>query len=274
MSVTSFPSDPQYVFKSLWQYRALILQMIRREVVGRYRGSLLGILWSFFNPILMLAVYTFVFSVVFQARWGEGTGSKTEFAIILFAGLIVYSLFAECLNRAPGLILSNVNFVKKVVFPLEILPWVALGASLFHTAISIGVLLIFYVLVNLDFNWTAIFLPLVLLPLAILTMGLSWFLASIGVYLRDVGQTIGIVTTVMLFLSPIFYPVAALPEEYRLLLELNPLSFIIEQARDVLVWGKPPDWMGLSVYLVCAIMVAWLGLSWFQKTRRGFADVL
>jgi homopolymeric O-antigen transport system permease protein len=274
MAVTSFPSDPQYVFKSLWQYRALILQMIRREVIGRYRGSLLGILWSFFNPILMLAVYTFVFSVVFQARWGEGTGSKTEFAIILFAGLIVYSLFAECLNRAPGLILSNVNFVKKVVFPLEILPWVALGASLFHTAISIGVLLIFYVLVNLDFNWTAIFLPLVLLPLAILTMGLSWFLASIGVYLRDVGQTIGIVTTVMLFLSPIFYPVAALPEEYRLLLQLNPLSFIIEQARDVLVWGKPPDWMGLSVYLVCAIMVAWLGLSWFQKTRRGFADVL
>jgi lipopolysaccharide transport system permease protein len=274
MSVTSFPSDPQYVFKSLWQYRALILQMIRREVVGRYRGSLLGILWSFFNPILMLAVYTFVFSVVFQARWGEGTGSKTEFAIILFAGLIVYSLFAECLNRAPGLILSNVNFVKKVVFPLEILPWVALGASLFHTAISVGVLLIFYVLVNLDFNWTAIFLPLVLLPLAILTMGLSWFLASIGVYLRDVAQTIGIVTTVMLFLSPIFYPVAALPEEYRLLLHLNPLSFIIEQARDVLVWGKPPDWMGLSVYLVCAIMVAWLGLSWFQKTRRGFADVL
>jgi lipopolysaccharide transport system permease protein len=274
MGVTSFPSDPQYVFKSLWQYRALILQMAKREVIGRYRGSVMGLLWSFFNPVLMLAVYTFVFSVVFQARWGEGTGSKTEFAIILFAGLIVYSLFAECLNRAPGLILSNVNFVKKVVFPLEILPWVALGASLFHTAISIGVLLIFYVLVNLDFNWTAIFLPLVLLPLAILTMGLSWFLASIGVYLRDVGQTIGIVTTVMLFLSPIFYPVAALPEEYRLLLQLNPLSFIIEQARDVLVWGKPPDWMGLSVYLVCAIMVAWLGLSWFQKTRRGFADVL
>jgi lipopolysaccharide transport system permease protein len=274
MAVTSFPSDPQYVFKSLWQYRALILQMIRREVIGRYRGSLLGILWSFFNPILMLAVYTFVFSVVFQARWGEGTGSKTEFAIILFAGLIVYSLFAECLNRAPGLILSNVNFVKKVVFPLEILPWVALGATLFHAAISIGVLLLFFGLVNFYLNWTAVLLPLVLLPLAILTMGLSWFLASIGVYLRDVGQTVGIVTTVMLFLSPIFYPVSALPEAYQPLLQINPLSFIIEQAREVIVWGRAPNWLGLGIYFLCSVFIAWLGLSWFQKTRRGFADVL
>jgi lipopolysaccharide transport system permease protein len=231
--------------------------MTRREVIGRYRGSLLGILWSFFNPILMLAVYTFVFSVVFQARWGGGTGSKTEFAIILFAGLIVYSLF-----------------VKRVVFPLEILPWVAMGATLFHAAISISVLLLFFGLVNFYLHWTAIFLPLVLLPLAILTMGLSWFLASIGVYLRDVGQTVGIVTTVMLFLSPIFYPVSALPEAYQPLLHINPLSFIIEQAREVIVWGRAPNWLGLGIYFLCSVFIAWLGLSWFQKTRRGFADVL
>lgn len=274
MRIASFPSSPLYVFQSLWRYRALIFQMTKREVIGRYRGSMLGLLWSFFNPILMLAVYTFVFSVIFQARWGEGTGSKTEFAIILFAGLIVYSLFAECVNRAPGLILSNVNFVKKVVFPLEILPWVALGATLFHTAISVCVLLAFYAVVNQNFPWTAIFLPVVLLPLAVLTIGLSWFLASLGVYLRDVGQTVAIVTTVMLFLSPIFYPISALPEEYRPLLEINPLSFIIEQAREVLIWQRLPDWFGLGVYFVYSIVVAWLGLSWFQKTRRGFADVL
>jgi lipopolysaccharide transport system permease protein len=274
MSLKPFPHSPSYVFRSFWQHRSLILQMTKREVIGRYRGSVMGLLWSFFNPILMLSVYTFVFSVVFQARWGGGTGSKTEFAIILFAGLIVYSLFSECLNRAPSLILNNVNLVKKVVFPLEILPWVAMGSTLFHTAISTIVLLIVFALINFHINWTAIFLPLVLLPLVIVTMGLSWFLASMGVFLRDVGQTVGIFTSVMMFLSPIFYPVSALPEELRPLLLLNPLSFIIEQARSVLVWGRLPDWFGLALYFVASIFFAWLGLSWFQKTRRGFADVL
>ena len=274
MSRNTFSSDPTYVFQSLWKHRALVWQMTKREVIGRYRGSVMGLLWSFFNPILMLSVYTFVFSVVFQARWGGGSGSKTEFAIILFAGLIVYSLFSECLNRAPSLILNNVNFVKKVVFPLEILPWVAMGSTLFHTAISAMVLLTFFAIINSYLNWTAIFLPLVLLPLVIFTMGLCWFLASMGVFLRDVGQTVGIFTSVLMFLSPIFYPVSALPEQLRPLILLNPLSFIIEQARNVLLWGRLPDWSGLALYFVASIVFAWLGLAWFQNTRRGFADVL
>jgi lipopolysaccharide transport system permease protein len=266
--------SPIAIFTSFWNHRQLIWQMAQREIIGRYRGSVMGLLWSFFNPILMLAVYTFVFSVVFKARWGEGNTSKTEFAVVLFAGLIVYSLFSECLNRAPSLILNNVNFVKKVVFPLEILPWIAMGSTLFHMAINIMVLLIFFAVINFYLNWTVIFLPLVLLPLVVLTMGLSWFLASMGVFLRDVGQTIGIITTAMMFLSPIFYPVSALPEDLRPLLQLNPLTFIIEQARDVLVWGRSPEWMGLALYFMVSIVVAWLGLVWFQKTRKGFADVL
>jgi len=261
--------------KSLWRNRQLIAQMTRREVMGRYKGSVMGLAWSFFNPVFMLVVYTFVFSVIFKSRWGVGgEESKTQFAVVLFVGMIVHGLFAEVLNRAPGLILSNVNYVKKVVFPLEILPVVAMGATLFHSLISLGVLLTTVALFNGYLHWTAIFTPLVLLPLVIFTLGLAWMLASLGVFLRDVGQTIGIFTMVMLFLSPVFYPVTALPEEFRPWLMANPLTFIIEQAREVLIWGRLPNWMGLGSYTLVAIAVAWAGYAWFQKTRKGFADVL
>ncbi len=259
---------------SVWRHRDLIAQMARREVVGRYRGSVLGIVWSFFHPVLMLTVYTFVFSVVFNARWQSGSDSKTEFAIVLFAGMIVYNLFAECINRAPGLVLANPNYVKKVVFPLEILPWVVFAAALFHAAVSLAVLLGFYALVNHDLQWTVVFLPVVLLPLVFLTLGLAWLFASLGVYLRDVGQTVGVATTVLMFLSPIFYPVTALPEDYRAIMYLNPLAHLIEQARAVTIWGQMPDWGALGLGLAVSLAVAWLGFAWFQKTRRGFADVL
>ena len=240
-----------------------------------YPLSTLMLAWSFFNPVFMLAVYTFVFSLVFKARWGiGGEESKTQFAVVLFVGMIVHGLFAEVLNRAPGLILSNVNYVKKVVFPLEILPVVSMGAALFHSLISLGVLLIAFVLFNGYLHWTVVFTPLVLLPLVILTMGLAWMLASLGVFLRDVGQTIGIITTVMLCLAPVFYPITALPVEMRPWIMANPLTFIIEQAREVLIWGRLPNWTGLGIYTLVATAVAWAGYAWFQKTRKGFADVL
>ena len=269
------PTSPIAMFGSLWRNRQLIWQMSRREVIGRYRGSVMGLAWSFFNPILMLAVYTFVFSVVFKAKWGVDTGeSKSQFAIVLFVGLIVHALFSEVLNRAPSLMLSNVNFVKKVVFPLEILPAIAMGAALFHTLISIGVLLAVYLFLNGHLNWTLVFVPLIFLPMMILVMGLAWMLASLGVFVRDVGQTIGIITTVLLFLAPVFYPVSALPESYQHWLLINPLTFIIEQAREVLVWGRSPSWFGLAIYSAISLLVAWIGFWWFQKTRKGFSDVL
>ena len=270
----NFSISPKEMATSLWRNRSLAKALVQREVVGRYRGSVMGILWSFFNPIFMLAVYTFVFSVVFKARWSGGSESKTEFALILFAGLIVFNLFAECFNRAPGLILSNVSYVKKVVFPLEILPWVALGSALFHALISLGVWLIAYLIFFGIPHITVLLLPLVILPLLLLIMGLTWGLASLGVYLRDVSQFIGVITTVLMFLSPIFYPASALPEKYRYLLLLNPLTPAIEQAREVLFWGKVPNMTILSVYLLSAVLVAWFGFAWFQKTRKGFADVL
>lgn len=269
------PTSLAALARSLWRNRQLIAQMTRREVVGRYKGSVMGLAWSFFNPVFMLAVYTFVFSVVFKSRWGvDGDESKTQFAVVLFVGMIVHGLFAEVLNRAPGLVLANVNYVKKVVFPLEILPVIAMGAALFHGLISLVVLLSAFALFNGYLHWTAIFTPLVLLPLVILTLGLAWMLASLGVFLRDVGQTIGIITMVMMFLAPVFYPVTALPEELRPWIMANPLTFIIEQAREVLIWGRMPNWLGLGAYLLVAVAVAWAGYAWFQKTRKGFADVL
>jgi lipopolysaccharide transport system permease protein len=270
----NFSISPREMAATLWRHQHLVKTLIRREVIGRYRGSVLGILWSFFNPVFMLIVYTFVFGVVFKARWNSGGDSKMEFALILFAGLMVFNLFAECVNRAPGLILSNVNYVKKVVFPLEILPVVSFGAALFHTAVSFGVWLLFFLLFFGLPPITALLLPIVILPLALLTLGLSWFLASLGVYLRDVSQFIGITTTALLFLSPIFYPVSALPEGYQALLLINPLTPVIEQVRDVLIWGKLPDWLYFGGSLAASTFITWSGFAWFQKTRKGFADVL
>ena len=259
---------------SLWRNRNLIKSMVVREVVGRYRGSFMGILWSFFNPVFMLLVYTFVFSVIFKARWSAGSESKTEFALVLFAGLLVFNLFAECVGRAPTLILSNVNYVKKVVFPLDILPWIVMGSALFHTLISIAVWLAAYLILFGIPHATAFLLPLVLVPLVLFIMGLTWALASFGVFLRDISQFIGIAITTLMFLSPIFFPATALPEDYRYLLVINPLTPAIEMTRDVLYWGKQPDWGVLAIYTVTAGAIAWLGFAWFQKTRKGFADVI
>jgi len=223
----------------------------------------------------MLLVYTFVFSVVFKARWGIGRDeSGADFAIMLFVGLIVHGLFAECINNAPGLILSNINYVKKVVFPLETLPWVAMGAALFHTAVSLVVWMTFYLIVYGSIRWTAIFFPILVIPLVFTTMGLAWLLTSLGVFIRDVTQVLGVITMVLLFLSPIFYPISALPLAYQDLIQLNPLTFVIEQARAVLVFGKLPDWTGWTIYMAASLTVAWTGFWWFQRTRKGFADVL
>ena len=215
------PTTLAAMLRSLWGNRVLISQMSRREVVGRYKGSVMGLLWSFLNPLFMLVVYTFFFAVVFKSRWGAAPAgteeSKTLFAVLLFVGMIVHGLFAEVLNRAPNLILGNVNYVKKVVFPLEILPAISMGTALFHSLVSVAVLLLVFFVTNGYLHWTLVFFPLILLPLVIFTIGLAWILASLGVFVRDVGQSIGLGMTVMLFLSPVFYPVSALPESHATL---------------------------------------------------------
>lgn len=268
------PTSPLGLVRSLRNNRELILALTRREVAGRYRGSVMGLLWSFLYPLLMLAVYTFVFSVVFKSRWPSGGGSKAEFALVLFTGLMVFSVFSECVNRAPGLVLSNINYVKKVVFPLEILPVVSLLSSSFHMLVSTLVWTGFYLIYFGTPPLTALLLPVVLAPLAFFTLGLTWMLASLGVYLRDVGQVVGVATTVLLFMSPVFYAIDSLPEAYRPIMRANPLTATIEQARDVMIWGRGLDVGTWLVMLVVGVIVAWLGYAWFQGTRRGFADVL
>lgn len=266
--------SPMELVRSLMTNRRLVSSLIKREVVGRYRGSIMGLFWSFFNPVLMLTVYTFVFSVVFKARWPGGSDSRVEFALVLFTGLLVFNLFSEAVNRAPNLILGNVNYVKKVIFPLEILPVVSLGAAAFHLGISLLVWLGFYLIFFKIPTVTALTFPLVLVPLVLLTMGISWFLASLGVYLRDVSQLIGVATTVLMFLSPIFYPVGVLPEEYQFVMNLNPLTYVVEEARNVMIWDASIDWSSWFFWTIFSAFIAWLGFAWFQKTRKGFSDVL
>lgn len=265
---------PVEVFASLWRNRELINASAKREVLGRYRGSVMGILWSFLNPLFLLAVYTFVFSEIFKARWNVESDSKTEFALVLFAGLLIFNLFAECINRAPGLILANPNYVKKVVFPLEILPVVVLLAGAFHALISLGVWMLAYLVFFGIPHATIVYLPFIVFPLMLFILGTSWALASLGVYLRDVGQFIGVITMVLMFMSPVFYQATSLPAAYRHFIYLNPLTPAIEQARDVLFWGKAPDLQMLGFCWMASLFIAWLGFAWFQKTRQGFADVI
>jgi len=267
-------SSPLEIIRSVFRNRSLIWALTKREVLGRYRGSLMGILWSFFNPLLMLAVYTFIFSTVFQARWAGGSDSKTEFALLLFAGMLVFGIFSECVNRAPTLILSNPNYVKKVVFPLEILPIVSLGAALFHLVVGLLVWVLFYMVAFGVPKAGILLLPVALFPFAVFVLGLSWFLAALGVYLRDIGQFVGVLVMALMFLSPIFYPLSALPEGYRDVVALSPITAAVDQARDLMFWGKPLAWGSWTVYLIISLFVGWLGFAWFQQTRRGFADVI
>jgi ABC-type polysaccharide/polyol phosphate export systems, permease component len=252
----------------------LILDLVRRDVAGRYRGAMGGKLWAFLTPLLMLAVYSFVFGYIFQARWTAAETGNVSFPIVLFVGLIFANFFTECLNRAPGLVVSNPNYVKKVVFPLEVLPWVAVGTSLFHACVGVSVLLLAMVVTGTHVPATALLLPLVFVLFVPLVAGLTWFLAAMGVYFRDLLQFVTVLSTALVFLAPIFYPRTMLPEAYRWVLLLNPLSFIVESAHNLVLWGRLPDWRLVLAYLAGSLVIAWLGWMSFQLTRKGFADVI
>jgi lipopolysaccharide transport system permease protein len=270
----SHRATPAAMLSALWSNRRLIMQLSLQEMAGKYRASLLGVLWMVLTPLLMLAVFTFVFSTIFQSRWGQSSGSKAEFAIILFAGLAVFNVFSECINRAPGLIVANTNYVKRVVFPLEILPVIALCGALFNFIATFVVWMLAYlVLIGIP-PATAWLLPVVMLPFLCATLGLSWLLSALGVYLRDVAQVSGVLVTGLLFLSPIFYPLSAVPERFHWLIEANPLGYVVETVRRVLIFGLAPDWEGFVLNAAGCLLFMFAGFWWFQKTRKGFADVL
>jgi lipopolysaccharide transport system permease protein len=265
---------PSSAIRSLIRNRHLIWQLARRDVLARYRGSIIGIAWSFITPLMMLSIYTFFFTAIFKARWGGAVGTRGTFATAMFVGLIVYGLFSECASRAPQLILSNANYVKKIIFPLDVLSVSSILAALFHALISLLVYIGFMLVFVGSIPVTFAYFPLVFVPLLIVVLAVSWFLSALGVYLRDLGQTVALLLTVMMYTCPIFFPIDAVPEAFRKYIELNPLTLLIEQARAVLLWGQAPDFYALGMYTLKALFAACLAYAFFQKTRRGFADVL
>ncbi len=263
------------VFHQCWLQRQLFLKLLRRDFAERYRGSYLGLLWSLLLPLLSLLVFTFFFGVIFQMRWaGRGDASLGDLALILFVGMALYNFLAECLSRAPGLILAHQNYVKNVVFPLEMLPAVMVASAVLTLAATLLVILLLQATLGSGLSWTALLLPVMILPLILFVLGLSGFLASLGVYIRDIQQLIIPLVQLMMFLSPVFYPVAALPEAMRPWLQLNPLALAIEQTRGIILFGQAPHWTPYLLSLVAGGCIALIGAWWFARTRRGFADVL
>lgn len=252
----------------------LVYQLARREVSARYKGSVLGIFWSFVNPLLMLCVYTLFFSVILKVRWGDAPQSRSEFAMLLFVGLMMHGFIAECINRAPGLVVGNVNYVKKVVFPIGILPMVSICSALFHWAISMVVLALALLVLGYGLPPTFPLIFVVMLPLILYALGLSWILSVLGVFLRDINQVVGVFSQVLLFLSPVFFPLSNIPMEYRGVFMANPLTALIEQGRSVVIAGQLPDWGIWSTQLLASLVFCLLGFSFFRRAKGGFADVL
>ena len=267
--------SPLQLWRSLSQHRHLILQMSKREIIGRYKGSMLGVLWSFLAPLAMLLIFTFVFGEIFGAKWpGMENSGGLDFAAALFVGLVLYTFFSECLSRAPSLVISNVNYVKKVVFPLEILAVIALLAALFHLLTAYVILVLLILFSGWTLSWPILLLPLILLPFMLMALGFTWWLSALGVYLRDIAQVIGPIMIAMLFLSPVFYSLDSVPQKLLWIYHLNPLTFVIEEARNLLLYANTPNWAGLALYSAISLPVFFLGYAFFQKTRKGFADVL
>lgn len=263
------------VLRQSWLQRQLFFKLLRRDFAERYRGSYLGVVWSLLLPLLSLLVFTFFFGVIFKMRWaGHGDGSLSELALVLFVGLALYNFLAECLSRAPGLILAHQNYVKNVIFPLEMLPAVMVASALLTLAATLLVILLLQATMGAGLGWTALLLPVTVLPLVLFVLGLSWVLASLGVYIRDIQQLIVPLVQLLMFLSPVFYPVAALPESIRPWLQLNPLALVIEQTRGIVLFGQPPAWTPYLLCLLATLLIALLGAWWFARTRQGFADVL
>ncbi len=261
--------------RQVWLQRQLFLKLLRRDFAERYRGSFLGATWSLLLPLLSLLVFTFFFGVIFKMRWtGWGNGSLSDLALILFVGMALYNFLAECLGRAPSLILAHQNYVKNVIFPLEMLPAVMVTSALLTLGVTLSVILLLQLTMGTGLTWTVLLLPVMVLPLILFVLGLSWFLSSLGVFIRDIQQLTVPLVQLMMFMSPVFYPVSALPESVRPWLLFNPLALVIEQTRGIVLFGYSPTWIPYLLCLGASSLVALLGAYWFARTRKGFADVL
>lgn len=259
---------------SYFAHRSLVGRLAVREVSARFKGSVLGFGWAVLTPLLTAAVFTFVFSGVFQMRWTGRSGSPYDFALMLLVGMLVHGLFAEAINRAPNLIVQNASYVTKVVFPLEILPLVVVLASLVNAGITALIVLAGNLAINGVVHWTAIFFPLVLAPYLIFVTALVMLIGACGVFLRDLSQIVALLITVSLFLTPVFYPLDAVPAQFQILMRLNPLTSVVETSRSVLLLGVMPNFGSMALYAACALASLAAAFWVFRRLRGGFADVL
>ena len=262
------------IFRPLFTHFDLIFQLSRRGIQSRYRGSVLGMFWSLLTPLLMLLIYSFVFSIVFKAKWNHPGAEDANFGIILFSGMIIHALFSEPMVLSASSITGSAQYVKKVVFPLEVMAWSTIVVTSFQALISFVILIVFMLVTGMQIHATLLLFPVIVLPMLIFSVGVSWLLSSLTVFVRDIGQLVGILATVLLFISPVFYSIDRLPTHLQTIIYLNPISFIVDQMRSISIYGEMPDWIGLGYYSLVSLAVAWFGLIVFQRLRVGFADVL
>ena len=255
-------------------HRGLLLALLRREIVARYRGSALGLLWSLITPVVLLATYTLVFSFFFHMKWSPDDTGHGYFIVMLFCGLIPFNFFSEVISRAPMLIVSSPNYVKRVAFPVQLLPAVATGAALFHALIGMAILIAMRWVVLGTPPLAVLYLPLIWIPLVIFTLALSIITAAIGVFIRDLGHAVGLVLNVLFFLSAVMYPAATIPENFRLILWLNPVACAILQIRETCVQGQPLNFRLFGVLLGGSLLLLFLAAGWFRGISRRFADVM
>jgi lipopolysaccharide transport system permease protein len=258
-------------------HRSLIWELTKREVMGRYRGASFGLLWSLISPFLLLGVYSFAFGSVMKGRWpqsGDQGANQHSFTLILFVGLIVHGFFSEVIMRGPMLITGNPSYVKRIIFPLDILPWPMILSALFHLVANFLVFLALRLVLEGHIDASAILFPIIILPLVVLAFGVSWLLAALGVYFRDVTQITSVLSTALLFTSSAVMPISSVSPSLRPLFMINPITFIIDQSRNIALWDTMPNWEGLGLYMLLAMSVALVGFTWFMATRRGFADVI
>lgn len=258
----------------LWRNRFLIVEMTRREVHRRYRGSVFGLLWYVFTPLILIAIYTVVFREIFGARWTTNSESVGEFGVFMFAGLIVFTMFSDCFGKSSGLVIERSSYLKHVVFPAEVVAYVACGSVLVYFLASFLVLILALALLRIPIGPTILLTPCLLVPFVFLNLGISWFMAALGVFIRDLQQIAALITTILLFLSPVFYPVTAVPERYRVIVAYNPLGFIVDEFRTLVVGMGPPNWWGMAILSVASYGIAWAGLAFFRRLRPLFAEVL
>ena len=268
--------DPLRAVRNLWSHSDLAWQLAQREIASRYRAARLGLLWSVLTPLALLAIYTFVFSVVMRIRWGDDPDeSRGEFALAMFCGLLVYNVFSEVMVRAPGLIVGSPNYVKKLVFPLEVFVVSILVSALINMLISLGVWFVGWMLIMRTWpNLTSLWVPLAMIPVCLTSLGLGWLVASLGVFIRDMGHAVLLFVQMLFFMTPIFYKTERVPESFRFILYINPLTHSIEDVRNALMWGKPPEWIWLGAATLGSLLLAQFGYAFFMKSKRAFADVV